>query len=180
MTHHDDDFDDVDAELLLAAVEPVAPTSGVRAALLRALAGPWFEPFVRRVATLCDVSVDVARGLLAGIEDASRWMVGPGPGTEAFHIPAGSSLEGAIVGFIRLAPGAEFPDHTHVGAEDVLVLQGSFVVDGRVVAAGEEAPMPAGSHHALRAGPEGCIYLGVVRDGLDFGDGPIDPNDPRF
>jgi putative transcriptional regulator len=180
MTHPDDDFSDVDAELLLAAVEPVAPTGGVRAALLRALAGPWFEPFVRRVAALCDVSIDAARGLLVAVDDAGRWMTGPGPGTEAFHIEAGPSLDGAIVGFIRLAPGALFPDHTHIGAEDVLVLQGSFVVDGRVVAAGEEAPMAAGTHHLLHAGPEGCLYLGVVRDGLDFGNGPIDPNDPRF
>jgi putative transcriptional regulator len=176
---NDDEFDDVDAELLLASVDPVTPSSSLKTALLSSIAGPWYAPFARRVADLCDVSVDAAKALLAAIDDAGRWMVGPAAGTQAFHIDAGASLEGAIVGFIRVAPGAVFPDHTHVGAEDVLVLQGGCVVDGVVVKAGEEHPMPAGSRHDVRALDEGCLYLGVVRDGLDFGEGPVGPDDPR-
>lgn len=178
-----DEFDDIDAELLLLTTDPVAPLPSTKQALFAALAGPWYAPFVRRVAELCDVSREAAQGLLSAVDDAGRWMVGPGPGTEAFHIDAGPSLEGAIVGFIRLEPGAAFPDHTHVGSEDVLVLQGGFVVasdDGDVlVRAGEEAPMPAGSKHAFRALAEGCLYLGVVRGGLDFGEGLVGADDPR-
>ena len=180
----DDAFDDVDAELLLASVEPVAPSSSTRASLLAAVAGPWYAPFARRVAELCEISQDKARELLGAVDDAARWLVGPGPGIEAFHIDAGPSLDGAIVGFIRLAPGAEFPDHIHIGAEDVYVLAGSCIVDdgaGPVtVAAGEEHPMVKGSRHVVTAGPDGCLYLGVVREGLDFGDGrPVGADDPR-
>lgn len=178
-----DAFDDVDAELLLASVDPVTPSAKTKDALMAAIAGPWYLPFVRRVAELCEVSQDKAKELLAAVDDAARWMIGPGQGTEAFHIDAGPSLEGAIVGFIRIAPGAVFPDHKHVGAEDVYVLDGGFVVDDGVeqvtVRAGEEHPMPAGSHHEVRALDTGCLYLGVVRDGLDFGEGPVGPDDPR-
>jgi putative transcriptional regulator len=184
MTHQDDDqsdeFGDVDAELLLLAVDPVEPLPTTKQALLRSLAGPWYAPFARRVAELCQVAPEAALRLLAAIDDAGRWMVGPAAGTQAFHIDAGPGLEGAIVGFIRIAPGAVFPEHTHVGAEDVLVLQGGFVVGGDVVRAGSEQPMPAGSKHEVRALPEGCLYLGVVREGMDFGDGVVGPEDPRI
>ena len=180
MTRSDDEFDLVDAEALLAAVEPVAPRASTRDALLAAIAGPWYAPFMRRVAELCDLTAEGARELLVSIDDAARWMAGMAPGCDAFHIEAGPSLEGAVVGFIRLAPGAVFPEHTHVGDEDVLCLQGSFVIDGRVVHAGEEAPMAAGTTHEAKATDEGCLYLGVVRGGLAFKDGGVlDPSDPR-
>jgi hypothetical protein len=177
---NDSDFDDVDAELLLALVDPVVPTPGTRAALLSAIAGPWYAPFVRRVAELCDISAAAAVEILTAVNDIDRWMAGMAGGVEAFHIDAGPSLRDAVVGFIRIAPGAVFPDHVHVGAEDVLVLQGAFIVDGVVVAAGQEAPMPAGTRHETRATDAGCLYLGVVRGGLEFpGVGVLGPDDPR-
>ena len=42
------------------------------------------------------------------------------------HVPNGPATEGAIVGFIKLAPGTSFPTHTHLGDETVLVVQGAF------------------------------------------------------
>ena len=176
-----DAFDDgIDAEVLLLSVDPVEPRAETRRALLQCIAGPWYWPFVRRVAALCEVSTEVARGLLSGIDDAARWMLGPAAGVQAFHIDAGAGLDDAIVGFIRLAPGAVFPEHTHVGGEDVLVLQGGFIVNGAEVKAGCEAPMAAGTQHEVRAGAEGCLYLGIVRGGMDFGAGPVGPEDPRL
>jgi putative transcriptional regulator len=179
-----EDIEDIDAELLLACVEPVAPLASTRAALLAAVAGPWYAPFVRRVAELCEINADAARELLVAVNDAGRWIAGMGDGVEAFHIDAGPSLSDAVVGFIRLAPGAVFPEHTHVGAEDVLVLEGAFVLveGGRVVtvAAGEEAPMAAGARHEARATDAGCLYLGVVRGGLEFDGVVLDKDDPRI
>ncbi|MDP2340816.1 MAG: cupin domain-containing protein [Deltaproteobacteria bacterium] len=183
MNHEDDpsdEFGDVDAELLLLAVDPVEPHAKTKQALLQAIAGPWYAPFARRVAELCEIPLEAAHDLLAAVDDAGRWMVGPAAGTQAFHIDAGPGLEGAIVGFIRIAPGAVFPLHTHVGAEDVLVLQGAFVVGDVEVRAGSEMPMAAGSRHEVRALGEGCLYLGVVREGMDFGDGVVGPEDPHI
>lgn len=176
----DDELDGIDAELLLACVEPVAPLASTRAALLAAVAGPWYAPFVRRVAELCEINADAARELLVAVNDAGRWIAGMSDGVEAFHIDAGPSLSDAVVGFIRLAPGAVFPEHTHVGAEDVLVLEGAFVVGGVTVSAGEEAPMAAGTRHEARATDAGCLYLGVVRGGLEFDGFVVGPDDPRI
>jgi quercetin dioxygenase-like cupin family protein len=177
---NNDEFDTIDAELLLALVDPVPPASTTRTALLAAIAGPWYAPFVRRVAELCDIGTAAAIEMLSAVDDASRWMTGMADGVEAFHIDAGPSLSDAVVGFIRLAPGAVFPDHVHVGAEDALVLEGAFIIDGITVASGEEAPMPAGTHHEARATEAGCLYLGVVRGGLEFpGVGVLGPGDPR-
>lgn len=173
--------DEVDMELLLAAVEPLMPSMSLRDTLLAAVTSPaWYEAFVRRTASILELGHDAARAVLAAIDDGSRWMMGPGDGIELFHIEAGPGLESAITGFVRLAPGAVFPHHRHVGYEDVLVLQGSFVHDGAVVASGMEAPMwPTTSHHVV-AGPEGCVYLAVTLEGLAFdGEDPIGPDDPR-
>lgn len=176
----DNDFDTDDLELLLAMCEPVTPSSTLRASLLSSIAGPWYAPFVRRAAELLALSQLAMTEVFAAIDDVSRWMPGHVPGLELFHIDAGPGLEGAITGFVRLAPGAAFPAHRHVGFEDVLVLSGSFVHDGVEVAAGMEAPMAPDSLHAVVAGPQGCVYLGVTRDGLAFeGEEPIGPDDPR-
>jgi len=179
--NHDDFLDEVDMELLLASVEPMAPSTALRDALLASVTSTaWYEPFVRRTASLLELGHDAARAVLAAIDDASRWMMGPGDGIELFHIEAGPGLEGAITGFVRLAPGAVFPLHRHVGYEDVLVLQGSFVHDGSFIKSGMEAPMGPTTSHDVVAGPDGCVYLAVTLEGLAFdGEDPIGPDDPR-
>ncbi len=174
-------LDDTDMDMLLSAVEPVAPSPSLRSVLLQAISSAdWFEPFVRRTAAILEIGHDAARAVLAGIADAERWMMGPGDGIELFHIEGGPALQNAITGFVRLAPGAAFPHHRHVGHEDVLVLQGSFIHNGDVIAVGMEAPMSPSSSHDVVAGPQGCVYLAVALDGLAFdGEEPIGPDDPR-
>jgi hypothetical protein len=175
-----DHFDNDDLELLLAMCEPVTPSSSLRASLLSSIAGPWYAPFVRRAAEMLAVSQQAMTELFAAIDDVDSWMPGHVPGLELFHLTPGPGLETAISGFVRLAPGATFPSHRHVGHEDVLVLAGSFLHDGVEVAAGMEAPMAADTLHAVVAGPQGCLYLGITRDGLAFeGEDPIGPDDPR-
>ncbi len=179
MTQDRDDVD-VDVDLLVLLVDPVAPRPQTKQALLQALAGPWYAPFVRRVAELCEIPAAAAEQLLAAVDDISRWVPGPASGVQAFHIDAGAGLEDAVVGLIRIAPLALFPAHEHIGAEDALVLQGGFRAGDVDVRAGCELLMPAGSQHELRALAEGCLYLGVVRGGLRFADVVVGPEDPRF
>ena len=123
-----DDLDDLDADLLLALVDEAPASLGVRQALLTALAGPWWAPFVRRAAALLDIDANETSALMAAMDDADRWLAGPGEGIELFHIDAGPAVAvaGAITGFVRLGPGAVFPHHRHVGFEDVLVLAGAL------------------------------------------------------
>lgn len=180
-THaNSDPDDDLDVDVLLALVDDAPAPASVLQALLQEVAGPWWAPFVRRGASLLDVDGDTMGALFAGMDDAGRWMPGPGDGIELFHIDAGPAVAGAITGFVRLAPGATFPHHRHIGFEDVVVLQGSFIDDGVEVFAGMEAPRPPSSAHETRAGVQGCVYLAVSRDGLAFdGEEPIGPDDPR-
>jgi putative transcriptional regulator len=188
MGNNDDgNTDDVDIDTFVADIadvaavaDDVAPPPGLRAALLASIAGPWWAPFVRRASALLDLDVDAMKALFQSIDDGERWMPGAVDGLSLFHIDGGPAVEGAITGFVRLAPGATFPEHTHQGFEDALILQGSFIHDGVELKAGMEAPMSPSSSHVVVAGPEGCVYLGVSRDGIDFGDGDIaGPDDPR-
>lgn len=175
-----DGDDDLDVELLARLVTPIAPPSALKAALLQATSGPWWAPFARRAQALLDLDEGATATLFGDIDDGERWMAGPAEGVRLFHIDAGPALAGAITGFVRLAPGARFPHHRHVGHESVLVLEGSFVDAGQTHADGEEVMMTPSSSHDIVAGPEGCLYLVVVMDGLAFdGEDPIGPDDPR-
>jgi quercetin dioxygenase-like cupin family protein len=61
------------------------------------------------------------------------------------------------------APGAEYPDHTHLCLTAHIILEGemSITLDGgtRTYRAGERFDVPAGAVHSARMGPHGCRYL---------------------
>jgi putative transcriptional regulator len=134
-----------------------------------------FAAFVARVAHALQVGEDVARRLLDRMDAATSWVAGPSPTSRLYHIEPGPPIlaVGGIAGFVRVAPGAVFPRHKHLGAEHVLVLQGGFRdEDGRDYREGQDSHMPAGSEHELvaHAGDE-LIYLAVIRGKVDFGNG---------
>lgn len=60
---------------------------------------------------------------------------------------------------LRCEPGAVLPPHGHDHDEHVFVLEGSFVVDGVVVRAGDYQFAAAASDHAEHRSPEGCLAL---------------------
>ena len=85
------------------------------------------------------------------------------------RLPRRPRIAAADAGFVRVAPGATFPHHLHVGGEVVLVLEGGFVdEDGTVVRRGGEQEFAAGTSHFFVALPEGCVFAAVIWDGLDF------------
>jgi len=68
---------------------------------------------------------------------------------------------------IRMAPGAELPDHEHVLIEQTYVLDGSLVDKegpdaGIEVKAGEFVWRPAGSRHAAWA-PKGGTFIAIFQ-----------------
>jgi anti-sigma factor ChrR (cupin superfamily) len=88
---------------------------------------------------------------------------------ELLHVEGGPRVKGAITGFVRLGSGVSFPEHEHLGDEEVLILQGSCVdsIDHRVSRAGDRVRMPCGTVHSfsVREGPD-LVYLAVVGTGL--------------
>ncbi|MBZ5713564.1 cupin domain-containing protein [Nannocystis pusilla] len=155
---------------LSLALPPASPRSDARARLLAAVAAPEarFAPFVARLARLVDVAHERARELLASLARADVWQTVL-PDVELVHLSGGPATAGADVGFVRIAAGATFPHHRHLGDERCLILQGGFVEDdGTVTRAGASTYRPAGTAHTLTALPGEDLVYAVVVFGVEF------------
>jgi predicted metal-dependent enzyme (double-stranded beta helix superfamily) len=141
-----------------------------------------FDDLEDVVAQLADLPLDQARTLLLRVDAPStKWDVGPAPGIDLLHFDGGPRVQNAITGFVRHAPGTTFPEHDHVGDEQVLVLQGSFEdSDGVVYRSGEIAARGPCSSHSYRAvGPLPLVTMAVVQGGVIVDGVTIPPGDPR-
>jgi putative transcriptional regulator len=144
-----------------------------------------FDAFAQHAAELADLSVAKMRDLLARIDDPGSWLRNALPGMDAIsllHFDGGPTLARAIVGFIKIEAGAEFPDHVHRGDEAALILQGSCRDSGGQLARrGDLLRMRTDTAHSVRAlaGPE-LIYLAVAHEGISLGGELILPGDPRL
>ncbi len=126
---------------------------------------------VDRLAAFFEVTAERARALVELIDEPAAWSRGPADGINLIHLQAGARFAEADVGFVRLAPGATFPHHLHVGGELVLVLEGGFTEDdGTVVLGGATQDLAAGTSHSFVALPEGAVLAVIIWDGLDFGE----------
>jgi putative transcriptional regulator len=78
-------------------------------------------------------------------------------------LTGGARVAGADNGLVRLAAGARFPRHTHLGSERVLVLEGGYRDEpsGHLYWPGDLQEMPAGSAHSYVALPERELLLAV-------------------
>jgi quercetin dioxygenase-like cupin family protein len=165
--------DEIYGSLPLALPTPPAPRD-LRARVLAEVARQSrFEALAGRVAGMLDVPRDRARELLEWVDDAARWVAGPSPSL-IMHLKGGPRAAHANCGFVKLAAGASFPLHRHLGDEHVLVLQGGFEdSDGATLHRGDEAFKPAGSEHRFTALPGvDLVYLVVLEEGIDL---PSDP-----
>ena len=170
-------------DVLPGGLRAVAPDPAVRARLM-ASATPTgrFARFAATLAGLIDLTVDAARALLDGFELDPGWEPGPLPaGSASLWVGGGPATAGCIRGFIRLTAGSTFPDHTHLGEESVLVLQGAmFDHESRSVSRpGDVVTLAAGSRHGFSVPPGGpdLLYFVVVRDGVELGGQVIRPRD---
>ena len=171
-------------DALADALSPVAPAASVRARLLASIEAPGrLHHFAQRVAALLDVSAERAAALLDRIDDAASWEPGPFDGVALFHIEGGPAVASAVTGFVRVEPGARFGEHTHLGAERVLLLTGSLHEEGTgaVARAGELVEAGAGTSHAFVARPgPALVYLAVIDEGVDIGGTVMRADDPRL
>ncbi len=160
-------IDDIYASLPLA-LEPETPPPWLRERILTAVAKTSrFEALVGRVAGMLDVARERARELLALIDEPASWVPGPAV-ARLIHLSAGPRVADANCGFVWQPAGAGFPQHRHIGEEQVLVLQGGFEDDdGRVYRRGDEAVKAGGSEHHFTALPgTDLVYLVVLYGGL--------------
>jgi len=153
---------------------PIA--EGARPRLLAALRHEGrFERFAAELAAMIDLPLEGARALLDAVW-TDPWEPGPAPGARTRWVGGGPAVQGCIRGFLTLPAGSPFPEHEHLGHEQVLVLQGHIVEgDGRVFGPGSLAEMPAGSRHAFHAlaGGTDLLYFTVIREGVRVGDAEL-------
>jgi quercetin dioxygenase-like cupin family protein len=69
---------------------------------------------------------------------------------------------------VRAEPGAVYPPHMHHGPEECYVINGSVIVDGRVLRAGDFHHVDENSEHGEIATTEGAevLIVGAVEDYL--------------
>lgn len=60
---------------------------------------------------------------------------------------------------VRLAPGAQYPSHRHMGLEECLVIEGDLHVDGNVLRSGDFTATYSDKVHVDTHSEEGCLLL---------------------
>ena len=70
---------------------------------------------------------------------------------------------GMLTALMRMAPGANLPEHEHVKIEQTYVLEGSLMCPEGECKAGQFVWRPAGSRHHAWAGPRGGLFLAIFQ-----------------
>jgi quercetin dioxygenase-like cupin family protein len=164
---------DDDGELLAAWVEATVdaepPPPALRRRLLETVAGPGrFAPFVAALGRITDLGADAVGALLAKIDDAAAWTAAPFPGIGYFHFEAGARAAAVEAGFVRLAPGARFPHHRHVGREVTFVVDGRLQDRGQAYGPGSVVESEPGTEHAYTAGPGRDLVIVSLHGGVEY------------
>ena len=100
--------------------------------------------------------------------EALPWQPTRWPGIE-IKVLMEDKATGMMTSLTRLAPGAELPDHMHVGIEQSYVLEGALVDHEGACTTGNFVWRKAGSRHSAHA-PDGCVVLGVFQKPNKFFD----------
>jgi hypothetical protein len=111
------------------------------------------------LAELFGLSKNEARLTLHALSDDDGWMAAPFEGIAWRFVRIGKSRRPGSGMLARLAPGATFPRHKHVGDEHVLVLDGELIEPDAVTTTGGVVSREAGSVHTIgaRVGGPGCV-----------------------
>ncbi|MFO0739813.1 MAG: cupin domain-containing protein [Labilithrix sp.] len=162
----------LDALASVAASDASEPSASLRERLLASRARPGkYGVFVDRIARLFAIPTEKAEHLLAKIESPDAWKPFLVEGTELLPVKAGEGLGDVIATFVKVQPGARFPDHVHRGRETMVVLDGGFVEPESKLAAwrGEETTREDGSEHALVGLPGvPCVAAVLIVGHADF------------
>lgn len=174
------------AEALAAvasALPPVAPSPALWPRVLQAIStANRFNALVQRAAELTDMGIERMRDLLHRIDDAAGWVPSHLPSVSLFHLDGGPAVASAVVGFIKIPAGGEFPQHSHRGREASLILQGSCrESDGTISRRGDLVWRNEEVAHSVTAlpGPD-LIFLVVAFGGIEIGGEILLPGDPRL
>ncbi len=151
------------------AVADAAQMSRTRARLLANLASEArFAPFYAELCRHFALALDALRGVLQKIDDRSSWQAAPIPGVGFFHFAPGAGSGFAEAGIVKLAKGARFPMHQHLGDEVNFVLEGTLIDGGISYGPGSAIVRAAGTSHDYSAGSARDLVLVAGHNGISY------------
>ncbi len=138
---------------ILEGLEPVMPPADALPALLAEVRKiDRLTHFAPALAELYDLTPAQANDLIRQIRGTEGWEAGPGPGDRLLPVHTGPKARENMAAVVYLEAGAEFPQHPHLGREQVLVLEGAYLdSSGAEYWRGDLHESTTGSAHAFRA-----------------------------
>lgn len=89
------------------------------------------------------------------------WMESPLPGSRLKILSAGPGQEYVML-LVEIEPGVTYPEHDHLGAEEMYVLSGDLQSEGHTLGPGDLLHAEPGTHHQPLHSIHGCTALMVV------------------
>ena len=68
---------------------------------------------------------------------------------------------------LKFEPGAQYPYHNHPGGEETFVLEGSCIIEGKPLSAGDYLYTPPGFKHDVKT-KTGCVLLFIVPEEVEI------------
>jgi hypothetical protein len=92
-----------------------------------------------------------------------EWQPHPVPGVTIAVLHT-DPVTRSLSALVRCQPGVHYPVHRHAGIEEILMLEGNFVCDGKTYGVGDYLLSGSGSAHDPNS-PDGCLFF--VRTSMD-------------
>lgn len=103
--------------------------------------------------------------------DESKYIPSPSYGVDRFMLDRIGDEKARATTIVRYRPNSKFPEHTHVGGEEFLVLEGTFHDQFGKFKAGTYVRNPIGSVHEPWVEDDGCTIFVKLLQMADTGEG---------
>lgn len=91
--------------------------------------------------------------------DASNYIASPAYGVNRFMLDRVGEEKARATTIVEYKPNSKFPQHTHIGGEEFLVLEGTFKDQFGEFPSGTYVRNPIGSKHAPWVDDDGCTIM---------------------
>ena len=103
--------------------------------------------------------------------DATDYIPSPAYGVNRFMLDRIGDEKARATTIVEYQPNSKFPEHTHIGGEEFLVLEGTFKDQFGEFGAGTYVRNPIGSKHAPWVDEDGCTIMVKLLQMADTGEG---------
>ncbi|MEL6542736.1 MAG: cupin domain-containing protein, partial [Pseudomonadota bacterium] len=105
-----------------------------------------------------EINADFAKPVFAHT-DAIDWIPSPMAGVDRRMLDRVGDEVARATSIVRYAEGSSFPEHTHSGGEEFIVLEGVFQDEHGDYPAGTYVRNPVGTHHIPGSEPGCTIFV---------------------